>query len=130
MTEIIMQTYNVLDEIKSDPVYQSIKTYDKLISDKYNIEIEKFQQAKKIYNQVMTDGGRFHPDFKEVTKNLGQVKKELYQKQEVIKYLELEKTFQDNLNEFLTVLGKAVSDHIKTPNALGIVTQGGSCHVR
>jgi hypothetical protein len=47
-----------------------------------------------------------------------------------MKYLELEKTFQDNLNEFLTDLGKAVSDHIKTPNALGIVTQGGSCHVR
>ena len=73
---------------------------------------------------------RFHPDFKKVTKQLSQEKRELYLKPEVIQYFELEKVFQDDLNLFLSSLSQSVSDYIKTPNKLGIVTQGGSCHVR
>jgi len=130
MTDIIMQAYEVLDEIKNDSVYQSIKTYDRLITDKYSKEIQKFQEAKKKYEQVMADGGKFHPDFKAVVKQFSQSKMELYQKPEVIQYFELEKTFEDELNGFMKELSQSVSDYIKTPNKLGIVTQGGSCHVR
>ena len=130
MTDIIMQAYHVLDEIKNDTVYQSIKTLDRLIADQYKQEIKNFQEARKMYDQVMADGGKFHPDFKKVTKQLSQEKKELYLKPEVIQYFELEKVFQDDLNLFLSSLSQSVSDYIKTPNKLGIVTQGGSCHVR
>ncbi|PKK97072.1 MAG: hypothetical protein CVV58_03115 [Tenericutes bacterium HGW-Tenericutes-3] len=130
MTEIMMQAYEVLDEIKKDPVYQSMKAYNQLIIDKYSQEIQLFKEANETYNQVMKDGGKYHPDFKEVVKRFSQAKTDLYQKEEVVKYFELEKIFQDDLNEFLKTLSQSVSKYIKTPNKLGIVTQGGSCHVR
>lgn len=130
MTDIIMQAYNVLDEIKDDPMYQSIKTLDRLITSKYKEEIKVFNQANKVYNQVMAEGGTYHPDYKEAVKTFSQAKSNLYQKQEVVQYFEIEKQFQEQLNDFLTQLSQAVSNHIKTPNKMGIVTKGGSCHVR
>ncbi|MBU1093309.1 MAG: YlbF family regulator [Firmicutes bacterium] len=130
MTDMIMQAYNVLDEIKADPMYQSIKTFDRLITSKYKEEIKVFNEANKVYNQVMAEGGTYHPDFKEAVKTFSQAKSNLYQKQEVVQYFEMEKQFQEHLNDFLTQLSQAVSNHIKTPNKMGIVTKGGSCHVR
>lgn len=130
MTDIIMQTYNVLDEIKNDPMYKSIKSFDKLIVVKYKNEIKRFQDAKKTYDQIMFEGGIYHPNFKETVKLFSESKSDLYQKPEVIQYFELERQFQDQLNSFLTELSQAASNHITTPNKLGIVTKGGSCHVR
>lgn len=130
MTEIIMQAYNVLDEIINDPIYQSIKSFDKLIVSKYENEINKFQESKKAYDQVMSEGGTYHPDFKKTVKIFSEAKSNLYQKPEVIEYFELERQFQDQLNAFITELSHSVSNHITTPNKLGIVTKGGSCHVR
>lgn len=130
MTDIIMQAYNVLDELKTDPTYQAIKSFDKLIITKYKNEIQKFQDAKKTYDQIMSQGGTYHPDFKKVVKIFSEAKSDLYQKPEVVQYFELERQFQDQLNSFLAELSQSVSNHIAVPNKLGIVTKGGSCHVR
>ncbi|MCF7930415.1 MAG: YlbF family regulator [Acholeplasmataceae bacterium] len=130
MTDIIMQAYQVLDEIKNDPMYQAIKSFDQMIIRLYQDEITKFQEAKKAYDQIMNEGGTYHPDYKETIKLFSQAKSELYQKPEVVTYFELERQFQDELNAFLTDLSRSVSNHITTPNKLGIVTKGGSCHVR
>jgi len=129
MTDIMMQAYQVLDEIKLDPVYQEIKRLDKIIVELYAKEIELFQQTKAIYDQVMKDGGTYHPDFKDVVKKYGEAKMDLYSKPELKLYFDYEKQFQDDLNVFLSDLSKTASDHIKTPNKLGIVKKGGSCHV-
>jgi cell fate (sporulation/competence/biofilm development) regulator YlbF (YheA/YmcA/DUF963 family) len=130
MTDIIMQAYQVLDELKIDTNYLLMKSLDKEISSRYPKEIEAFQKAKKIYEDVLETGGTYHPDYKEAVKKLSLTKAELYQKAEVKKYLEAEKSFQDMINTFLNVMTQSVSSHIKTPNKLGIVQKGGSCHVR
>jgi len=130
MTDIIMQAYQVLDELKIDKNYLLMKSLDKEISSRYPKEIEAFQKAKKIYEDVLETGGTYHPDYKEAVKKLSLTKAELYQKAEVKKYLEAEKSFQDMINTFLNVMTQSVSSHIKTPNKLGIVQKGGSCHVR
>jgi cell fate (sporulation/competence/biofilm development) regulator YlbF (YheA/YmcA/DUF963 family) len=130
MTDIIMQAYQVLDELKIDTNYLLMKSLDKEISSRYPKEIEAFQKAKKIYEDVLETGGTYHPDYKEAVRNLSLTKAELYQKAEVKKYLEAEKSFQDMINTFLNEMTQSVSSHIKTPNKLGIVQKGGSCHVR
>jgi cell fate (sporulation/competence/biofilm development) regulator YlbF (YheA/YmcA/DUF963 family) len=130
MTDIIMQAYQVLDEIKRDPVYQSIQSLDQTITVLYASEIEAFQSAKVLYESIMSTGGTYHPDFKDVVKRFSETKAILYAKPEVKAYFDAEKTFQDELNTFLFDMTQAVSSHIKTPDKMGIVKKGGSCHVR
>lgn len=130
MTEYIMQAYNILDEIKEDPIYQEIKRLDHLMLERYAKEIKLFQEAKAHYDLIMSEGGTYHPDFKEAVKAFQQAKLDLYGKEEVKKYFELEKVFQDELNTYLNELSSVVSEYIKTPDKMGIIKKGGSCHVR
>jgi len=130
MTDIIMQAYEVLDEIKRDTRYQEIKQIDAHIIKHFNREIEHFQKTKVHYDSIMKEGGHYHPDFKETVLAYSNAKKTLYEKEEVKRYFELEKLIQDDINEFIQKLAQSVSPHIKTPNKLGIVSKGGgSCHV-
>ena len=130
MTDIIMQSYCVLDEIKQDDRYQEIKALDQEIIRNYQHEINLFRQTKEKYDQVMSEGGHYHPDFKDVVKAYSDAKTILYQKDEIKRYFILEKELQDEINQFLSEITKHISTHIKTPNKLGIVSKGGgSCHV-
>lgn len=130
MTDIIMQAYQVLDELKRDPKYILMKELDKKIGELYPSEINEFQRSKVIYDDVMATGGSHHPDFKQAVKRFADAKTVLYSKEEVSLYFQTEKAFQDEINDFLKEMTDAVSSHIKTPNKLGIVQKGGSCHVR
>jgi len=130
MTDIIMQAYQVLDEIKKDKTYQSIKNFDRLVTQLYQEEALSFQKARARYDEVMREGGTYHPDFKDAVRILSEAKTILYSKEEVKTYFDLEKKFETELNDFLFELTQAVSSHIKTPDKLGIIKKGGSCHVR
>lgn len=130
MTEIIIQAYRVLDELKEDPQYIKMKTLDRLIGELYPEEIQAFHQAKAIYDDVMATGGSYHPDFKQAVQTFSTAKMTLYSKPEVIDYFQTEKAFELDINTFLKTLTDNISSHIKTPNKLGIVQKGGSCHVR
>lgn len=130
MTDIIIQAYQVLDELKQDPNYLLMKSLDQKIAVLYPHEIEAFQKAKQTYEDIMETGANYHPDYKEAIKRLSDTKSELYQKEEVMGYFQAEKAFQDSVNVFLQEMTQTVSSHIKTPNKLGIVQKGGSCHVR
>lgn len=130
MTDIILQAYEVLDEIKRDPRYQEIKHIDQMILQFFQDEINHFRKAKEHYDEIMAQGGHYHPDFKEAVKVFSEAKNTLYSKEEIKRYFQLEKEIQDEINAFLSELSQSVSSHIKTPNKLGIVSKGGgSCHV-
>lgn len=130
MTDIIVQAYHVLDEIKQDQKYQLMKELDQKIGKDYPTEIKNFQAAKRHYDEIMATGGSYHPDFKEAVKHFSIAKSKLYEKEEVMLYFKTEKALQDEINTFLKKMTDTVSSHIKTPNKLGIVQKGGSCHVR
>jgi cell fate (sporulation/competence/biofilm development) regulator YlbF (YheA/YmcA/DUF963 family) len=130
MTDIIIQAYRVLDELKEDPHYIKMKTLDRLIGERYPNEIQSFHQAKMIYDDVMATGGSYHPDFKQAVQAFSLAKTALYSKPEVIDYFQTEKAFELEINTFLKSMTDSISDHIQTPNKLGIVQKGGSCHVR
>ena len=130
MTDIIMQAYQVLEEIKKDSTYQRIKEFDRMVTGLYQEEALSFQKARAHYNQIMNEGGTYHPDFKDAVRALSEAKMILYSKEEIKTYFDLEKKFETELNDFLFELTQAVSSHIKTPDKLGIIKKGGSCHVR
>lgn len=129
MTEYSLKAYDVLDELIHDLTYQELKHLNKVIEETYKDEIEIFRDAKIKYTKVMEEGGTYHPDFKAVSKRLSEAKKGLYETKEMMKYVELEKSFQAMLNSFLNEVTHAISSHIKKPDAFGIIVKGGSCHV-
>ena len=130
MTEIIIQAYQVLDEIIKDKNYIEMKTLNQEIIKKYKSEINAFSQAKELYTQMMQDGGTYHPDFKKYSNLLSDSKRKLYETEEMKRYVLLEKTLQTEINSFLAELTEVVSSHIKTPDVFGIIKKGGICHVR
>lgn len=129
MTDIIIKTYDVLDEILSDPSIEEIKRLNKNIDLLYKNEISAFSDAKIKYQTVLNQGGTYHPDYKESIKVLSETKKILYEMPEVKKYLDLELELEAKLNEFLNKISKTISEHIPAPNKFGMIKKGGSCHV-
>lgn len=130
MTDIIIQAFLVLDEIKKDPKYLLMKQLDLQIGKLYPNEIKAFQDSKKVYDEVMATGGSYHPDFKDVVQKFSKAKSVLYGKNEVSLYFQTEKELQEEINSFLKEMTDSISSFIKTPDKLGIVQKGGSCHVR
>lgn len=130
MTDIIIQAFLVLDEIKKDPKYLLMKQLDLQIGKLYPNEIKAFQDSKKVYDEVMATGGSYHPDFKDVVQKFSKAKSVLYGKNEVSLYFQTEKELQEEINLFLKEMTDSISSFIKTPDKLGIVQKGGSCHVR
>lgn len=130
MTNIIIQAFLVLDEIKKDPKYLLMKQLDLQIGKLYPNEIKAFQDSKKVYDEVMATGGSYHPDFKDVVQKFSKAKSVLYGKNEVSLYFQTEKELQEEINSFLKEMTDSISSFIKTPDKLGIVQKGGSCHVR
>jgi cell fate (sporulation/competence/biofilm development) regulator YlbF (YheA/YmcA/DUF963 family) len=130
MTDIIIQAYNVLDELKNDPLYLRMKALDRKIAHQYPQEIQDFHRYKSMYDEVMATGGSYHPDYKQAVKQYSEAKASLYRHVEVMDYFATEKAFEETVNAFLKAMTDCVSSHIKTPNKLGIVQKGGSCHVR
>ncbi|MCD4827391.1 MAG: YlbF family regulator [Acholeplasmataceae bacterium] len=129
MTDIIMKAYDVLDEILKDPSLPEIKKLNQSIDHNYKLEIKAFNDAKIKYEQVLNEGGTYHPDYKQSIKTLSETKKALYELKDVKKYLELELSFESSLNEFLNTISKTISEHVPTPNKFGMIKKGGSCHV-
>ena len=129
MTDIIIKAYDVVDEFIKDSSIILIKKLNKDIETLYQNEINAFNDAKIKYQNVLNEGGIYHPDYKETIKHLSETKKTLYEMPEVKKYVALEFELETKLNEFLNEVSKTISDHVPAPNKFGMIKKGGSCHV-
>jgi cell fate (sporulation/competence/biofilm development) regulator YlbF (YheA/YmcA/DUF963 family) len=129
MTEIIMQTYHVIDEIKNNNQIKRLNELKTIINDLYKIEVDSFNEAKTNYDFIIDQGGVYHKRYQEVAKNLSHAKSTLYQKQEVIEYMKIESNLQAELNDFLNQIAKTISKEIQTPNEFGIISKKGKHHV-
>jgi len=129
LTDIIIKAYDVAEEIVKDEKFKEIVKLNKSIDILYPKEIEAFKLAKIKYQEVMNVGGKYHPDFKEVTALLSQTKAALYNQKEVARYNQLELEFEKGLNDFIAEITSIISDNIPSPNTFGMIKKGGSCHV-
>lgn len=130
MTEIIIKAYDVRDEYLIHPGYLELKILDKTIKEQYADLLLRFQHARTAYETVMDTGGNHHPDYKDVVKMLMEAKTNLYELPEVKRILMLEKTLQDDLNDFMSKLAMEISPHIQTSGAIGLTRKGEACHAR
>lgn len=121
MTELIMQAYNVLDEFMEHPLYLELRILDKQIEEKYPKLIKQFNEAKIKYDEILNTGGKHHPDYKTSILELSTIKAELYAKEEVQRYFELEHNLQALINSFLEQMASLISPHIETPNNFNLL---------
>lgn len=87
--ELLMALYDMIDNIKNSEDYINYKNLERIIMDKYSKEVFEFNKAKDEYNKAL-EYGKYYPGLEKIKNNLFDKKKNLYTKDEMIKYKELE----------------------------------------
>jgi cell fate (sporulation/competence/biofilm development) regulator YlbF (YheA/YmcA/DUF963 family) len=88
--------------------------------------IAKFVEIKDLYEDVQRFG-KYHPDYREITKAMREAKRELDLHETVISFKKAEKELQSLLDEISVELGRAVSPNIKVPTGNPFFDTGSSC---
>ena len=121
LATIILYTYDLCDEIKRESVFLELKELNKIISLKYKEEISNFNNVKEKYSLV-SKYGDFVPGSKEIRNELVDIKKTLYNKEEIRLLKEKESDIQRILNKISDEIKNSISKKIKTYNELGFHT--------
>lgn len=104
------------DEILSLPVFQIYKKIQHEMNHNQEIIqlINEFEKAKELYADVERYGGKYHPDYKEVSQRLIDTKSNLYQNASVKEFKACEKEIQSILDEISNYISQAVEVTVKT----------------
>lgn len=70
MTEIILQIYPVIDEIKHENQLNQLRYLKNQIEVKYKGLLFEFNQAKLSHEKIMEEGGLHHPDYQKSAKKI------------------------------------------------------------
>lgn len=110
-TEIVLKTYDLVDEIKSSKVYVDLINLNKEIElkyeellNEYHRKFEKFEEAFNI--------GPYYPNYKEILKEYQSIKTKLYYKEEVRNYFKLEEELNKYLEDLMSNIFNNISTHI------------------
>lgn len=119
-SEIAEQYRRSLYKLKKDQEAQTI--------------IQKFVKTKELYEDVKRFG-KYHPDYKKISNEMREIKRELDLNEKVAAFKKAERNLQTLLDEISVHIGRAVSDQIKVPTGNpffesgcgGGCGSGGSC---
>lgn len=117
-TKIINKTYDLADELKQSFYYQEMIRLDQIIKTKYKKELQSYKENFSKFDEVYSQGGKYHPDFKKVSKDYADAKKELFSKLEVKQYFEYETKINDLLEKISNEICGSISKHYN---------KGGTC---
>lgn len=109
----------VANKLKS--AYDNVYSNDLLVQ-----EIYKFQKIKEQYEDVQRFG-KYHPDYKEVTKVIREQKRKLDLNDCIAALKFAENDFQDVLDEISLILAKTVSESVKVPVSNPFFSTSTSC---
>lgn len=121
---ILENTYELIDEIKSNDIYIRLLELKVIIDkdDELNKLIQDFNKVKLKYEEV-TKYGKYHPDLKKVQLELAKTKELLYSNEKIKEYKDLEKKLQSLLDEISSEIAQTVSSKIKHPNEIGLINK-------
>ncbi|GED00655.1 YlbF family regulator [Bacillus atrophaeus] len=92
--------------------------------------IRSFMDIKDKYEYVQRFG-KYHPDYREISRKMREIKRELDLNDKVADFKKAETELQSILDEVSIELGTAVSEHIKVPTGNpyfdGLSSCGGGC---
>ncbi len=114
---IIDKTYGVINSLKEKNEYKELVSLKKRIDTDLKEVIEKFKKAEEKYLDA-AKYGKFHPDLKKIQNEFSKAKAELFSNELVIKYKELEKVMQENINKVTTEIVQSVSNKINNTKTI------------
>ncbi|MEC2074722.1 YlbF family regulator [Metabacillus fastidiosus] len=88
--------------------------------------IAKFIKTKDLYEDVQRFG-KYHPDYRKITADMRQIKRELDLQDSVVAFKKAENDVQSLLDEISVILGQAVSKNIKVPTGNPFFDSLSSC---
>lgn len=123
MVYATMESVQILDQadqisdmiLQSDLAEEYRQRLNELKTDRDAQEIVgRFVKTKDIYEDVQRFG-KYHPDYKQITRSMREVKRELDLNEKVAAFRRAETELQSLLDEISIQLGTAVSEHVKVP---------------
>ncbi|PJH94537.1 regulatory iron-sulfur-containing complex subunit RicF [Bacillus sp. SN1] len=92
--------------------------------------IRSFIKIKEQYEDVQRFG-KYHPDYREISRKMREIKRELDLNDKVADFKRAENELQSILDEVSVEIGTAVSEHVKVPTGNpyfdGLSSCGGGC---
>lgn len=118
----IQDTYDLVDEIKSQPAYQQLLTVQTQIENDPAIQalIATFKTTSSAYDDVK-QYGKYHPDLSTKQQAFAAAKAALYNHPLVAEFKQLERSLQTLLDDVSKAIASSVSAKIKHPNDIGII---------
>lgn len=110
-TEIILKTYDLVDEIKSSSVFTSLINLNKEIESKYQELLTEYHKKFKVFEEAYQIGP-YYPNYQNVLKEYQAVKTELYLKEEVKRYFKLEEQLNECLEDLMAEIANYISPYI------------------
>ncbi|MDE5978209.1 MAG: YlbF family regulator [Turicibacter sp.] len=109
-TEYIELCELIGDEILSLPICQTYKQlqHEMKASSEVLALINQFEKAKENYEEVARYGGKYHPDYKLISKQLMEAKSNLFQHDLIKKIKRCEKEIQALLDEIAYVMTQTI----------------------
>lgn len=128
MTNIILTAYDVVDEIRDSENYVELDNLNKYIKKNLKSIYQKYIDLKVKFDDILSKGGKYHPDFKEVSQQLLIEKNNFYNNEYVKRHMVLQRKLQKELNILSNQIGSSISNNLSTPNEFGfVVSKKGSC---
>lgn len=129
MTDLIFLIDDYIMEIKESDLYNNYLIYSKKVNELYHLEFKELNNLNEKFNEVMKYG-KYHPDFKDISKKYRDQRIKYYNFEEVILLKKYSKQLDEKISAFFNKLTKKISVHIPIFNELGMIesTTGGlSC---
>ncbi|EMG29036.1 Regulatory protein ylbF [Listeria fleischmannii 1991] len=117
LSAMILESEERHNYIAKKQALQNIETQSK---------IKAFAKIKEQFEEVERFG-RYHPDYKEVTRKTRHLKRELDMDASIAAFRQAEMDFQSLLDEISFMLASAVSSHIKVPTGNPFFEQKSAC---
>jgi cell fate (sporulation/competence/biofilm development) regulator YlbF (YheA/YmcA/DUF963 family) len=113
--------------LKSEPAEEYRRSFYRLKNDKDAQQlISQFAKTKDLYEDVQRFG-KYHPDYRKISKDMRDIKRELDLNQSVFNFKKAENELQALLDEISVQVGQAVSVNIKVPTGNPFFDTGSSC---
>ena len=110
--ELCDKSARYAEEIMSSNEFVELLKLKDQISNEIPEILEEFKKAKEKYEEVSKDSS-YHPDLEKTRARLVKAKENLYTNPLVIRYKELEKEIQKQLNLVAQEIAEVISDNIK-----------------
>ena len=106
--EIVEKLNALIKEIRNWPEIKEIISLDNTINKEYHQLIKEFNLKKVEFADVF-QYGKHHPDYLQTVKSFGEVKQNLYNKEEVKRYFFLTNEVRTKLQDIIDIIANTIS---------------------